>query len=533
MSRACLVLTLCVGVSTTALAQTTLDVVPAQPYQYRFGQATLGVGDVDADGFDDFAVGAPNAYVYFNGSVTLLSGRDRSVLWTIAGASRDHFGTSLALGDDVDGDGVADVAIGAIQHKSDLTNAYGYVRLVSGATGATLWTRKGAGVVEYLGISLAAVGDLDHDGVGDFVAGTNLKMARVISGATGALLGSLTGGYTFGTSVSAAGDANADGTPDFLIATPAYGMVNLFSGATLQILRTWNATVANEGLGTGMADVGDWNGDGVDDHAIGSPGFDVGALDGGAVHVYSGATGALLRAFHGTVDAGRLGTRVDGAGDVDLDGHLDVVASAPGSPIVPSSVRVFSGATGLEVCAFLAPATPNQSFGVGLAHVGDVDGDDLPDFVIGSPYEAPFGVAYVVSSALLGAQPYGAGTPGCDGAHAVTANVVPRVGEAAFELRCDEVVPPAVGALVLGAQQDVLGTTIGGVTFHVGLGAPYLLLPTSATTEHAAFALPLPALPSLAGLQAYAQFVWQSASVCAADPTGLSSSRGLALTIQP
>lgn len=533
MSRASRFAILFACVSSSAFAQTPIDVVPAQPYQYRFGQAIAGVGDLDADGFDDFVVGAPNAYVFFNGSASLISGRDRSVLWTVAGASRDHFGTSLALGDDVDGDGVNDIAIGAIQHKSDLTNAYGYVRLVSGASGATIWTRKGAGVVEYLGISLAAVGDLDHDGVADFVAGSNLKVVRVISGASGALLGSITGGYTFGTSVSAAGDADADGTPDFLIATPAYGIVNLFSGASFQITRTWNATVANEGIGTGMADVGDWNADGVDDHAIGSPGFDVGAIDGGAVHVYSGSNGALLRAFHGTVDAGRLGTRIDAAGDVDLDGHLDLVASAPGSPIVASSVRVFSGATGLEFCAFAAPATPNQSFGVGLAHVGDVDGDDLPDFAIGSPYEAPFGAVYVVSSALIGAQPYGSGTPGCDGPHAVTANVVPRVGESAFELRCDEVVPFAVGALVLGAQQDVLGSSIGGVAFHFGLGAPYLLLPTASASEFAAFALPLPPTPSFAGLNAHAQFVWQSTSGCTANPSGLSSSRGLALTIQP
>ena len=117
-------------------------------------------------------------------------------------AAGDYFGWSIAPMGDVDGDGVPDLAIGAHQnldggHSPDP----GYVRLVSGATGATIDTLQGDGTSWYdgpddhFGQAVAALGDLDGDGVSELLVGAykddnvtlNTGMIRVFSGATRAL----------------------------------------------------------------------------------------------------------------------------------------------------------------------------------------------------------------------------------------------------------------------------------------------------------------------------------------------------------
>jgi hypothetical protein len=158
-----------------------------------FGHAVDGGADVDGDGHDDFAVGAPLAdYAGQDaGSVFLYSGRTGAQLARFdGGAPHDMFGFAVVLTADMDGDGRGEVGGGGLEQ---FKGARGYVRMHSGATGAVLHTWPGDAIGDLCGWSLAAAGDVDNDGAADVIAGFqdhssgNLfwrGLARVWSGAS-------------------------------------------------------------------------------------------------------------------------------------------------------------------------------------------------------------------------------------------------------------------------------------------------------------------------------------------------------------
>ena len=137
------------------------------------GSALAALGDLDGDGVIDLAAGAPKDATpgLATGSIVVLSGRDLSRLWQKAGpAPGAHFGDALANVGDVDGDGHADVVLGASAASASGVEA-GQVRLVSGATGAMLCVSDGERAFGWLGAAVAGVGDLDGDGRPDVAAG--------------------------------------------------------------------------------------------------------------------------------------------------------------------------------------------------------------------------------------------------------------------------------------------------------------------------------------------------------------------------
>ncbi len=141
------------------------------------GTAICALGDVNGDGHVDFALSSPGADVGNNdvcGRVQIHSGKDARVLKTLQGGSEwAKFGHALASLGDVDGDGVPDLAIGVpgSRSKDKKKTRSGEVRVVSGKTWKTLYEVYGTKVEYDLGVTIAAVGDVDGDGIGDFVAG--------------------------------------------------------------------------------------------------------------------------------------------------------------------------------------------------------------------------------------------------------------------------------------------------------------------------------------------------------------------------
>ena len=141
---------------------------------------------------------------------------------------------------------------------------------------------------------------------------------------------------------------------------------------------------------------------------------------------------------------------------------------------------------------------------------------------------------------IVGVSPFGTGTPGCTGAHTLTAANSPVIGNPAFTLRCDHGPPPGsgFGIGVFASDPDAAGSDpLGwGFLLHVQVTSPLLLL--SAMLPDAAgvgaFALALPPDPILTGLLLYAQGVWiWSPSVCTPTPSGWSSSHGMSIVVQP
>lgn len=289
----------------------------------RFGWAVAAGGDIDADGFDDFLVGAPrNATVAFEaGKVYAYSGLTGGLLRTYFGeAAGDHFGIALAGTGDVTGDGRGDVLVGAPFHDG-ATNRTGKAYLFSGLDGALVDTFEGTGFFEELAASVATAGDLNGDGYREL------------------MIGSLNGG-------------------------PEYqGQLFVYSGIDSSLLYSYSGEEELDAFGgSSLANAGDANGDGFDDFVVGATGFDQPANEAGKTYLYSGQDGRMLSRFEGEKAGDRLGISTTGAGDVDNDGYADIgVGAYLYDATGPDSGRVFVfGGNDLFLTAIPRTAPPGS-----------------------------------------------------------------------------------------------------------------------------------------------------------------------------
>jgi len=393
----------------------------------HFGVSLAALGDVDGDGVPDIAVGAYYQYVGGNptqGQVFIFSGADGSLLRTLNEPTAQRgaqFGYLLAGVGDVDVDGVPDIAVVAFGKDVGGYGDVGQAFVFSGADGSLLRTlndptpQVGAG----FGYSLAAVGDVDGDRVPDITVGAfqqkvggNASQGQVFvfSGADGSLLRTLDdptpqAGAHFGSSLAGVGDVDSDGVPDIAVGAhfqkvdvySGVGQAFVFSGANGLLLRTLNDPTPEFGylFGFQLAGVGDVDGDGVPDIAVGACGQKVGGnLSQGQVFVFSGADGLLLRTLDDPTPQAKanFGSHLAGVGDVDGDGVPDIAVGAYGQKVgdnlYQGQVFVFSGADGSLLRTLDDPTPQDQAtFGQALAGVGDMDGDRVPDIAVGAPWQ--------------------------------------------------------------------------------------------------------------------------------------------------
>ncbi|HUR28651.1 MAG TPA: integrin alpha, partial [Planctomycetota bacterium] len=353
------------------------------------------------------------------GVVRLYSGANGSLLWSIQGPnSGSSFGASLAALGDVDGDGRGDLAIGA--PLANLTGAVGcgIVRVVSGASGATLRQFRGDSAGDHLGWSVGCAGDVDHDGVPDVLGGAvddddtgdSAGSVRVWSGATGAVIHTYFGGTMrelLGSSVDGGADVDGDGTND-LVAGGAYfssapqgGVVRVFSGATFAMLWSTAIAPARDALGSSVAFVGDLDGDGRSEVLAGARQPFAGAA--GYARLYSGANGALLRHIAAGSLQRAFGTSVTAAGDIDFDGLPEFAIGAPDSSTggtLSGVVRLYSGATAAVLTDYVG--LTGSHLGTSVRGGGDISGEGFPDLLLGAPTETAAGIQAGAAYAFRG-----------------------------------------------------------------------------------------------------------------------------------
>lgn len=195
----------------------------------------------------------------------------------------------------------------------------------------------------------------------------------------------------FGATIAAIGDVDDDGVSDVVIGWPTRGNAHVYSTKTRALLFTIQADLA--GFSRTLAGVGDVNGDGVPDLAVGAgqeQDGDGNPVLSGRIRIYSGADGFLI---HEHLGAGEdeLGYAVSGAGDLNDDGRADYAIGAPGFENDRGRVYVYSGLNG-SLIRTMTGDNPGDRFGQALSAGVDLptnkagDGLDMKgEFVVGEP----------------------------------------------------------------------------------------------------------------------------------------------------
>ncbi|MEM6297475.1 MAG: hypothetical protein AAF740_02175, partial [Bacteroidota bacterium] len=375
---------------------------------YYTGRSVSNLGDLNGDGIDDVIVGAPYAdpngassgqtYVVFGrtdfGATFEISDIDGTNGFILNGIdASDVSGGAVSGAGDVNGDGRVDLIIGARQSDPGGTNR-GEVYVIFGQNSFP---------------TTFEISDID---------GTN-----------GFILNGVDDSDLSGSSVSAGGDINGDGIDDFIIGAPEadpngsrsgesyviFGQMGFGASLDLSSLDGTNGFVLNgitggDRSGGMVSNTGDVNGDGIDDLIIGARYGDPNGNNSGESYIVFGQTtfsaslnlasldGTNGLVLNGIVGNDRSGIAVSGAGDVNNDGINDVIIGArdadPNGSRSGQSYVVFGqtnfGAT-FELSSLdgtngftLNGIDANDFSGVAVSGVGDVNDDGIDDFIIGA-----------------------------------------------------------------------------------------------------------------------------------------------------
>ena len=449
-------------------------VIQGDTLQDWAGSSVSSAGDVNGDGFADLIVGARyggdggasagEAYVVFGkaSGFGTVNGTGRSVIdltsFTPAqgfivqdDTAGDRAGWSVSSAGDLNGDGFADLIVGAVHGGDGGTNA-GEAYVVFGHAGGSFGTVDGTGrsvidltsftpaqgfivqgdvAGDYAGNSVSSAGDINGDGFADLIV---------------AAYGDDDGGNLAGGTYVIFGHAGGFGTVD-ATGRSVLDLTNVASSFTPSIGFIIQGDVAGDSAGRSVSSAGDVNGDGFGDLIVGAFKGDDGGVDAGEAYVVFGKasgfgtvvggrsvidlsnvassfTSSIGFIIQGDTAGDQTGISVSSAGDVNGDGFADLIVGAPlgddGGTDAGESYVVFGHAggfgtidgTGRSVID-LTSLTPAQGFiiqgdltldqaGASVSSAGDVNGDGFGDLLVGAPGNDLAGVTAGAAYVLYG-----------------------------------------------------------------------------------------------------------------------------------
>lgn len=431
----------------------------------RLGKAVACAGDINGDGYSDIAIAAPYfdngqsnegvVFVHYGSATGISLNPSKTLESDLMDA---ELGMALACAGDINGDGYADLLIGARYWGKGQKDAGAALIYHGSPTGLNAKPEKiinGTQMQSFTGSALASAGDVNGDGYSDIAIGAHLfdkgqqdeGTVSIYYGSPGKLAtdlpNSLTGSQViarYGASVAAVGDVNGDGYGDVIVGAPHYDNGQAEEGAAFVYLGTANGLSPNFAVmlsagqggaefGGSVAGAGDVNGDGYDDIVVGAMHYDNGQDEEGAAFVYLGSASGINAQAVAILESNQsgawLGSAVAGAGDVNNDGFADLVLGAmnytngeseegalylyPGSPTGPN-------AAGLTI---IENNLVDARLGNSVSAAGDVNGDGYGDIVAGAYafedddrgalftyHGGPAGLNPTPASAIEGTQPY-------------------------------------------------------------------------------------------------------------------------------
>ena len=340
----------------------------------------------------------------------------------VHGLDHAYVGSQVACAGDVNADGFSDIVVAAVGYANGESQE-GAVMIFHGSAGGLAaspdWFKESDLSTAFFGSSVSTAGDVNGDGFADVIIGasgqdgafTDQGGAYLFYGGAGGLATTagwvVVGGQancTLGATVAIAGDVNGDGYSDVIVGAPTYdnspndeGKVWAYYGAPNGLGSTTSRSgpQADANLGASVGSAGDVNGDGFSDVIVGAPLFDNGQTNEGRAYVYlgslAGPSGSASWNTEGNQISAQYGYAVGSAGDVNGDGYCEALVAAPyfdfGQNNEGRAFVYHGSSSGLPTTATLTIESdqPNAQLGMSLGTAGDVNGDGYGDIIIGIP----------------------------------------------------------------------------------------------------------------------------------------------------